>query len=677
MSDYGGLSGRRILQIASAATAVAFLAVLSALMLLSPRAGDALPASQWRRLATGGGAAVQSEPPALPVPATSSDGGDAEPEARAAADASPEVPSVDVDTPPAAISHRPPPVLATPEELAVQQAEYDAQRVKTIIELQRFRTSHSATVRNAAGVAGSARLIDLNPWINHWYVLELRWEGEESRAYHLANGLPEGQELRVSSTFSDGLLLVSTAGESRCPLWGGVAPGALEEEARSRNPYALLCDGRVVLRRQATGQKTAMERVTDFLRDYVPGGEQVTVFVRRTLYQDAFLKTSGVSDGAVFAPPLADGPPAAQVDPALAGRGIAPTGLALPVTVDGPLLEIGGWYALGDDTGMFLSAVRPDAIAPEVVRGYQQRIGPIDDVEARALAYLVAFDLSRFEVAFAMGTDHPRLGWSERVPEERRVRGLPGPDGIGARQPLVSTGMVPFYELPRAAAAFTAGFKRSHGAFRYGDLALRNSGSHYGMIESGAVFSKLQPGLSTLYVLDDGSVDLKTWQASDDELSMRIVHARQNGVPIIERGEEPGMSVPGPDLMRFGAGNWSGSQDGRYRTLRAGACLLEGPERRFLVYGYFTSATPSAMARVFQAYGCTYAMLLDMNALEHTYLATYTRQQGSLSVSHLIDEMRVLDREEDGAVLPRFLAFADNREFFYLLRRPSAAEVEP
>jgi len=26
------------------------------------------------------------------------------------------------------------------------------------------------------------------------------------------------------------------------------------------------------------------------------------------------------------------------------------------------------------------------------------------------------------------------------------------------------------------------------------------------------------------------------------------------------------------------------------------------------------------MARVFQAYQCGYAMLLDMNALEHTYL---------------------------------------------------------
>ena len=31
------------------------------------------------------------------------------------------------------------------------------------------------------------------------------------------------------------------------------------------------------------------------------------------------------------------------------------------------------------------------------------------------------------------------------------------------------------------------------------------------------------------------------------------------------------------------------------------------------------------MARIFQAYRCDYAMLLDMNALEHTYLAMYRK----------------------------------------------------
>ncbi len=52
------------------------------------------------------------------------------------------------------------------------------------------------------------------------------------------------------------------------------------------------------------------------------------------------------------------------------------------------------------------------------------------------------------------------------------------------------------------------------------------------------------------------------------------------------------------------------------------------------------------MVRVFQAYGCCYAMLLDMNALEHTYFALYTRSQGQILCQHLV-----------------------HRDFFYLVTR--------
>ena len=66
--------------------------------------------------------------------------------------------------------------------------------------------------------------------------------------------------------------------------------------------------------------------------------------------------------------------------------------------------------------------------------------------------------------------------------------------------------------------------------------------------------------------------------------------------------------------------------------MRSGSVARGSDGKRFLIYGYFPTATPSAMARVFQAYGCRYAMLLDMNALEHTYLALY-RRAGSTSLS--------------------------------------------
>ncbi len=60
-------------------------------------------------------------------------------------------------------------------------------------------------------------------------------------------------------------------------------------------------------------------------------------------------------------------------------------------------------------------------------------------------------------------------------------------------------------------------------------------------------------------------------------------------------------------------------------------------------------------------------MLLDMNSLEHTYLAVYPRDSGKLEVEHLVPGMRVADkRAGNGDVIPRFLGFADNRDFFYL-----------
>lgn len=75
------------------------------------------------------------------------------------------------------------------------------------------------------------------------------------------------------------------------------------------------------------------------------------------------------------------------------------------------------------------------------------------------------------------------------------------------------------------------------------------------------------------------------------------------------------------------------------------------------------------MARVFIAYGCSDAMHLDMNALEHTYLALYPRSGAQLGVEHLVPGMAVLDKSIGASLMPRFLSFPDDRDFFYLTKR--------
>ena len=226
-------------------------------------------------------------------------------------------------------------------------------------------------------------------------------------------------------------------------------------------------------------------------------------------------------------------------------------------------------------------------------------------------------------------------------------------------------------------ATFAGGFKRAHGAFRSGAFARVNSGSHYGFVEGGTVLSTLQPGLATLFALDDGSVEMKTWSRSDDALLERVRSARQNGVPLLERDPRTGLVVPGALVGRWGEGNWGGSQDSRLRSVRAGAGVQEWDGRRFLVFGYFSSATPSAMAVVLASFGCQYAMHLDMNAPEHTYLALYREKDGKLDVEHLVRAMSVLDKTSGGTTVPRFLAVADNRDFFYLMKKRGATPLAP
>jgi hypothetical protein len=149
----------------------------------------------------------------------------------------------------------------------------------------------------------------------------------------------------------------------------------------------------------------------------------------------------------------------------------------------------------------------------------------------------------------------------------------------------------------------------------------------------------------------------------------KIKHARQNGVPLVDFDDKSQAVVPGQEVNKWGPGNWSGSEEMKLRTIRAGAALLSNGKKRFLVYAVFSDATPSAMARVFQAYRCHYALHMDMNALEHTYLALYRQAGSRLDVDYLLTGMSEVDKMDSGGEVPRFLGYPDNRDFFYVMRR--------
>jgi hypothetical protein len=551
---------------------------------------------------------------------------------------------------------------------------YLARRAKGIRDLQPWRQEQALELETASG-AVRAVLVDLAPAANAWFLLSLEAaDGEHLGTWHLENRDPDGTRLSLDAAWPEGLTLWRGGELARCALWSGPAPSPLEQARLAGRPYEDLCEGRVALRNPAEGHKTRLEWAADFLRDRVPAGEQITVFVRDKILADAHRitpETSRAQEPAILTRPPPPGAPT-PLRMAAGSRDVllVPVDLGLPIHGLHEQRALGGaWYSVTGHDGVYLAALQPGLLATAEDTPWEDRLDPLDAYERDALVYLVAFDLARFDLHYELGTDHPRLGWSDRVPPEVVEAGLGGPDGVAEAAPLVVTGKVDPKVFPRLEASFTGGFKRDHGAFGTGTLAHVNQGSHYGFMEQGVILSRLQPGLATLSVDVDGHVDLHTWRAADDGDLPMLRDARQNGLPLVEPDPATGVSAPGQKVTAWAEGNWSGSVDGRLRSMRAGLCLQESQGERTLIYGWFTSATPSAMARVFMAAGCRDAMMMDMNALEHTYLALYRDQDGFPLPEHLSTGMDVLDKLQGDTVLPRFAAFSDNRDFFYLLRR--------
>jgi hypothetical protein len=555
-----------------------------------------------------------------------------------------------------------------------QTAEYEALVPKTIVELQQFRQSSSTRIKSHQG-EGIVTLINLNPTINAWYVLKVSWQNGSEFFYHLENPEPHSRKLTLDSQYPAGIEIVEAKDRYPCELFEAESTSPLEQARKSQLIYAPLCDGRLYLRNPAKGYRTSLEAAAEFLRNQVWGGEEIVVLFHHLLesrYRESGEMHAEVPTGVATVSGEMQGarPFPAAIDSKYTNVVVTPSDLGVPLDdADRAGMRLGVWYSASGNPGVYVSIIEPGLVAATILESNKATVNTLDRVEASALCYLVAFDLDRFDLAYALGTEHPAVNWSDHIPPGIKNPKLPGPDGIGDISPLVSTGLISPENARKTVATFTGGFKRFHGAFKYGEFSLKNSGSHYGFLENGVVFSKLQPGLATIFVLDDGSIQMKTWEVNDDQILATIKYARQNGVPLVQFDERSESTTPGALVNSWGAGNWSGSENRQLRTIRSGAALQWNGKKRFLIYAVFSDATPSAMARVFQAYQCRYGMLLDMNALEHTYLALYRRAGSQLLVDHLISGMSQVEKSDSNGPVPRFLGYPDNRDFFFVMRR--------
>ncbi len=556
--------------------------------------------------------------------------------------------------------------LETPdsETIRARMEVYESPAPGTIFDLQPFRAR-----QEASGPGGLALgLTSLNPGVNAWFVLEVTapgFFGTSTRAYHLENADPERWRISLSGGAEPALVIEGGGERIACAPWAGDEPELLEAAGRPL-PFAPICGGRIYLRNKVRGSRTSREAVAEFLRNNVVFGDSIVNLIKGSFYEDAFMQSSDTSEeGDAGATVAALGRARLSRYPLM----YAAPGFTL-IGTEGGRMEAGAWYAVKDAPGIYASVMQPGMISDEIL-SRRGETNYLDSVERGADVLLVAFDMSKFDIGYELGTDHPAFGWSSRPSGTGRDWRIPGPDGFDRPDPLVMAGMVSPALTDRVAATFTGGYKRDHGAFRFGPMATYNHGNHYGFMVNGVVLSRLWPDLATIIIYKDGRMEMRKWTEADNARLGEIRFARQNGVPLIEPDPETGESVPGSLVRHWGPGNWSGSADAQLRTLRGGACTKEVDGRQFLIYAYFSTATPSAMARTFQAYGCDNAMLLDMNSQEHTYMALYP-QTGSdwIEVEHLVRGMRAIDqRRRDGSIIPRFIGFADNRDFFYLLRK--------
>lgn len=505
------------------------------------------------------------------------------------------------------------------------------------------------------------QLTNFNPFINKWFLLKTQTRGKnaETKVFHLENL----DRLNRLSLDSKGIAIKSATSGKRnaCPLWGESSFQIHEFDFKtSNNPYFSLCQGNLYLRlaRESDTKLSLTEWTTQILRQK-SWGESLISMVKPIVVR--FRSESAQSTQLprihqpVFKPvPISSVLLEARMDQNMVDLVSSTNNLGFSLAKGTPkLLSYGKWYATQMHQGIRVSLFTPGMVAPAIFKTYKKRVWPLQKEELENMVYLTAYDLSKYTVNYVMGTQHPDVN-------------LARSNNTAGQENLNAIGSIPPYQMMASIGVFVGGFKSRHGYFKSGP----HKGKKYGYIQNGVVLSPMRSGLATIYADIDGHVNIIKW-ATDQRFQRRLYHtiisARQNGVLLIEN-EKPSKFV-----RRWSQGNWSGDVKGRFITMRSAVCIQESSHQRHLIFAAFMAATPSAMARVLQAYSCKVAMQLDMNAhmYMHNALFKFSPPSKQPTVEYLHTEMEY----PKGIKRHRFILDNNNRDFFYLIKKPAALPV--
>jgi|SRR5581483_518783 len=179
-----------------------------------------------------------------------------------------------------------------------QVAQYQAEARKSIIELQQFRTSSSIRITASTQNQAIATLINLNPGVNTWFILEVSQNGRgASQNWHLENPNSGSRKLLLDPGFPAGIVVVEGNQRFPCHIFQPASRNSILSAAASQLIYYPLCDGRIYVRNPARGHRTGLESPVEFLRDQVWAGEKIIVLFHH-LMADRYRETGTASASA-------------------------------------------------------------------------------------------------------------------------------------------------------------------------------------------------------------------------------------------------------------------------------------------------------------------------------------------------------------------------------------------
>jgi hypothetical protein len=537
---------------------------------------------------------------------------------------------------------------------------------KALFQLQPYKEETTATYQDNIFISSS--LINLNTNINSWYILDLVDKNSVETTYNILP-VSDDLKLRLNPDTPELLIQEQTNNIYRCDIYNEISR-VFETRKRTGFSHLPVCNNLLLVVIKQDGFRPMIEKGAEALR-WLAGdaAEDVINAAKYSIFNDRYLiqEQTGESAEILVETDNNNSLPRAAIEARYQHTTIPTRHLGLVTEKSEKSLLAGQWYPLQNYPAVYASLIMPGMVSREIQSTHRDRVNRLGSGEKKAVVYLMSFSLGKYTLGWGHGTDHPGVGWSSRA--VNIIKDNPyGPDGFDRMDPLITLGNVPPFHWSETIGTFSGGFQKRHSAFRYGELSKENKAHHYGFMQNGVMLSSPTEGLATVVIYKHGSVELKRWTAQDNDKLPRIRHIRQNGVPLIHR-DETGHGIPGKYVKHWSRGNWSGTADRQLKAPRGAACIIETPQDNYMVYAYFSGATPSAMARVFQAYGCNFAIQLDLNSPGQAYASLFrTRGNGSsLDIELLVTNMHMY--MGGNRATPRYFIKPDYKDFFYIMKK--------